>query len=343
MKGLVIHAAHDLRYEEVPDPTPFSVEGAVVQVTQASICGSDLHVYEGHMLHGEGFCIGHEAIGVVAEVGSGVRHHRVGDRVLVPAAVGCGGCLPCRHGDPVRCERGQTGCYGLGPALPGSQAEAVSVPIADANLLAIPDGVSDDNALLLTDCAATAYYGCTKARIGPGDTVAIVGLGPIGLVAIQEAYALGASRVIGIDPVAERRARAEALGAEAVSSEGAKDAVHALVPGGVDRVVEAVGRDDSIALAVRLVRTRGSVAVVGVTWSRGFDYPLAYAQMRSIDFHIGLAPVAEHLPVLFDLVRGGRIDPSVVISHRLPLAEGAWAYEQWVARAEGICKVVFTP
>lgn len=344
MRALVVHGPRDIRYDTVDDPTPKDLDGAVVQVTQASICGSDLHIYHGHFVRGAGFCVGHEAIGEVVEVGSGVRRYKPGDRVLMPAAVGCATCGPCRRLDIERCENRQSGCYGLTAHLQGSQAEYLRVPGADTNLLTIPEGISDDNALLMTDCLATAWNGARLARITPGDTVVIVGLGPIGIVAISMAFVFGAARVIAVDPVEGRRKVGEAQGAITVDPDGAVDLILSLTKGiGADCVLEYVGAEVTIANAITYAGHRGRVSVMGVNHARSFDYPMAAAQMKSLSFHIGLSEVQPHLPVLTRLLEAGRIDPSVVISHRLGLSEGPRAYEMTDNKEDGVCKIVLDP
>jgi alcohol dehydrogenase len=226
--------------------------------------------------------------------------------------------------------------------LPGSQAEAVAVPLADANLVRLPDALSDDNALLLTDCAMTAWYGAHNARIKRGSTVVVVGLGPIGLLTVIAALLHGAARVIGIDPIDDRRARASELGAIAVTPDEADDVTMSLTRAGADSVVEVAGSTDTVALALRLVRPGGCVSVVGTATTDSFPFPLATAQQRGIELRTGLARYID-LAGLLELVVTGRFDPSVVISHRFALAKGADAYELGVSRADGVCKVVLDP
>src|SRR5690349_13631547 len=247
MRALTYHGPYDVRVTDVADPVPFDAEAAVVAVRACGICGSDLHIYEGHGFSSDlGFCVGHEAVGEVVAVGSAVTRFRVGDSVLVPGSVGCASCAPCRAGYVLGCERQRSGCYGLSALLPGSQAEAVAVPSADGNLVAIPDGVSDDAALVLTDNAPTAWYGARRARIEPGDVVAVVGLGPVGIMSVLSAQIMGAARVLAIDLVPERRAAAAALGAEPVEGDP-KVAVREMTGGrGAGVVLEAVGADATI-------------------------------------------------------------------------------------------------
>lgn len=345
MRALVYHGPEDIRCESRPDPSPKGLDGAVVRVTQAGICGSDLHIYHGHGFSpDDGYIVGHEAVGEVVEVGSGVRRFQVGDRVMVSASTGCAVCDACRQGHVSQCRNAMMGCYGLGHALEGSQAEAVAVPSADTGLALLSDAISDEQALLLTDNLPTAYFGARRAGIQPGDDVAVVGLGPVGLCAIESAFVLGAARVFAIDLVPERRRLAEIFGAEAIDAEDPIQAVFEKTAGrGVDRVVEAVGADATIRLALSLARTEGSVSVVGVNQNACFDFNMAAAQVRSLSFHIGLCSVQAELPALLPLVESGRIDPARTISHRMSLSEGAEAYRLFAGREDGACKVVLNP
>ncbi|NCU12965.1 MAG: alcohol dehydrogenase catalytic domain-containing protein, partial [Sphingomonadaceae bacterium] len=217
MKALRYYGARDVRYEAMDDPTPQSDRDAIVKVSACSICGSDLHIYHGHGFSEDtGFCVGHEAVGEVVEIGRAVQRLKVGDKVMLPAAVGCGQCRSCLVGVVNTCEYGQSGCYGLSARLQGSQAEAVRVPAADMNAVPVPDGVTMDQALMMTDALATAWFGARNADIRPGSSVAVIGLGPIGLMAVDSAFVMGAHVVYAIDPISERRALAETSGAIAL-------------------------------------------------------------------------------------------------------------------------------
>jgi len=344
MRALTYHGPFDVRVTDVADPAPFDAEAAVVAVRACGICGSDLHIYEGHGFSPDlGFCVGHEAVGEVVEVGAAVTRFRVGDSVLVPGSVGCATCGPCRAGYVLGCERNRSGCYGLGAMLPGSQAQAVAVPSADGNLVAIPDGVSDDAALVLTDNAPTAWYGARRARIEPGDVVAVVGLGPVGIMSVLSAQIMGAARVLAIDLVPERRAAAAALGAEPVEGDP-KVAVREMTGGrGAGVVLEAVGADATIDLAMKIAARGARVSVVGVNQSANFAMHMALAQFNELEFAIGLCSVQRELPALLALTQSGRLQPEVVVTHHLPLSDGAEAYELFHSRAGGVGKVVLDP
>ncbi len=344
MRALTYHGPFDVRVESIPDPDLFDDESAIVAIRACGICGSDLHIYEGHGFSPDlGFCVGHESVGEVVAVGAAVRRFGVGDRVLVSASVGCNSCPPCRAGYVLGCERGRSGCYGLGALLPGSQAEFVAVPCADGNLVAIPDGVSDDAALVLTDNAPTAWYGARRARIVPGDVVAVVGLGPVGIMAVLAAQIMGAGRVLAIDLVESRRDAAAALGAEPVAGDP-RVTVRELTNGrGADVVLEAVGADATIDLATKIAARGARVSVVGVNQNSAFPMHMALAQFNELEFSIGLCSVQRELPALLTLTQSGRLRPEVVVTHHLPLSKGDDAYRLFHSRADGVGKVVLDP
>jgi len=345
MKALRYYGARDVRFEAMDDPAPQSERDAIVKVTACSICGSDLHIYHGHGFSEDvGFCVGHEAVGEVVEIGRGVHRLKVGDKVMLPAAVGCGSCRSCLSGNVANCEFGAGSCYGLSARLQGSQAEAVRVPAADMNAVAVPDGISMEQALMMTDALATAWYGARNADIRPGSSVAVIGLGPIGLMAVDSAFVMGAHVVYAIDPIAERRAMAAAAGALALHPDEALERIREDTRGTkLDCVVEVVGSDATVDFALRLVRRRGTVSVIGVQQSRRFAFPLERAFAAGLTFRTGTCSVPEELPALFPLVQSGRLRPERYVSHRLPLSEGAEAYRLFEAREAGALKMVLTP
>lgn len=345
MKALRYHGARDIRYESMDDPTPQSDRDAIVRVEACAICGSDLHIYHGHGFSEDiGFCVGHEAVGEVVETGRGVSRLKVGDKVMIPAAVGCGACRQCLAGVVNLCENGMGSCYGLSAKLQGSQAEAVRVPAADINALLIPEGITAEQALLMTDALATAWFGVRSADVVPGSSVAVIGLGPIGLMAVESAFVMGAHVVYAIDPIAERRALAEAAGAIALHPGEAVEAIRAATRGRkLDCAIEVVGRDEAVDLALRLVRARGTVSVIGVQQSRRYAFPLERFFAAGLTFRAGTCSVPEELPALFPLVQSGRLKPEKYISHRMPLSQGAEAYALFDARDAGALKMLLTP
>lgn len=346
MKALVFHGPHDVRLDTVADARLPDARGAVVRITRTSICGSDLHFVHGTVPGSSGTIIGHEAIGVIEDVGADVRRFKKGDRVIVPAVVGCGDCDPCRRGYPVGCERFANKVYGITPDLPGAQAEAMPVPNADANLCATPSDLNDEQALFLTDILPTGYFGAENAAIRPGHTVVVIGCGPVGLFAIMSARLFGPATILAVDRVDYRLAKAAELGATPIdfSKTNVAEAVnHATGGRGADAVIEAVGSPESVQLSFDLVRVGGVVSAVGVLLQQDFPFPMGTAFMKDLTFRIGLVNVPRYLPPLLALVRSGRVDPTALISHRLPLSEGECAYRLFEGRHDGCLKVALTP
>ncbi|PZQ65600.1 MAG: alcohol dehydrogenase [Phenylobacterium zucineum] len=345
MKALRYFGAGDIRCEAMDDPAIADERDAIIKVDTCSICGSDLHIYHGHGYSEDvGFCVGHEAVGEVVEIGRGVRGLKPGDKVMISAAVGCGACPSCLAGDVIHCETQSGSCYGLSSKLQGSQAEAVRVPAADFNARKLPEGFSAEQGLMLTDALPTAWMALKNAEIRPGTVVAVVGLGPIGLMAVEGALLLGASQVFAIDLVASRRQVAESLGATALDAADAPDLIRELTHGRMcGAVIEAVGADATIELALRLAGRRGVVSCLGVNQTRRFAFPMARAFAHGLTFRTGTCSVPEHWPELIPLVQAGRLKPQRFISHRMDLAQGEEAYRLLDSRADGVLKMVLTP
>lgn len=345
MKAICYFGPRDVRYQDVPDAEIRDDRDVIVKMEQSGICGSDLHIYHGAGFSPEtGYTIGHEAIGEVVAAGSAVRRLRAGDRVVISAAVGCGACASCLAGAVTTCETAGTQCYGLGPALAGCQAEYIRVPAGDFNAAVIPAGITTDQALMLADNLPTAYFGCLNADIGPGKTVAVVGLGPIGLMAVECAFVLGASKVYAIDLVPERRAMAEAAGATPLAGATAVRDIFAATGGRmVDCAVEAVGADATVTMAIQVAGAGGTASVVGVNQNMAFTFPMGLAFVKSLTFRIGLCSIQRYWPQLVPLIRAGRLHPERVITHRMPLSKGADAYRVFAAREHGALKMVLAP
>ena len=213
MRAVTFQAPGEVRVDEVPDPEPLAASDAIVRVEATGICGSDLHIFHGRVKMEPGFIIGHEFVGRVVSAGDGVTEVAEGDRVLGCFCAACGTCFFCRRGDYVKCDHGQVFGHGamLGN-LPGAQADLVRVPYANLTLRRVPEGLSDDVALFAGDVMATAYHAVAAAGMRPGDSVAVLGLGPVGLCAVQVARAAGAAQVIAVDSVEDRLHMAETLG-----------------------------------------------------------------------------------------------------------------------------------
>src|SRR6204780_960057 len=243
MRATVLQGPRRVTVENVPDPVLPGPEGVIVTVERTAICGSDLHLYHDAPT-GAGIQLGHEAIGTVAEVGPHVRSVKRGDRVLVSGVIGCGICTACLAGQPNVCLADKNAAFGTMPGLPGGQAEAMAVPFADLFALPIPEGIADEEAVLLTDILPTGYLGALRASIAPGATVVVVGLGPVGIMALQCASVFGPARIFGVDQVPDRLARAERMGAEPIDAStvsGALQVMEATKGKGAESVIEAVG------------------------------------------------------------------------------------------------------
>jgi len=341
MKGLYLHGKNDLRYETIPDPKIENENDLIVKVQSCAICGSDLHYLHGHIPE-SGFCIGHEAVGEIVEIGKGVSRRKVGDKVMMSATVGCGTCRFCLAGQINLCEVGFQSYGGRG--LQGCQAEAIRVPMGDFNSAIIPDGISTDQALMLTDAQATAYYACVNAEIAPGKTVVILGLGPIGLMAVEVAFVQGASRVFAIDLVPERRQLAEELGATALTPDEAQSIISDATKGRMaECVLELVGHDVTVKAAFDLVSFGGNISVIGANFNPSFPFPMGQAFFKSITFRIGACPMQCFWPILVPLIQQGRLHPERFITHRMPLSEGIKAYEIFDKKLDGVLKAVLTP
>jgi len=345
MKALRYFGPRDIRYESMEDPRLLAETDAIVAVRACAVCGSDLHIYHGDGFSADtGFCVGHEAVGEIVETGRSVTGLKAGDRVMLSAAVGCGACASCLAGDVVRCLKGEGSCYGLSNALQGCQAEFVRVPAAHANARLIPEGVTEDQALMLTDSLATAWYGARMADIRPGSDIAVIGLGAIGLMAVEASFLMGAGLVFAIDPVAGRRAIAGSLGARVLAPEDAEAIVREETGGAMcGSVIEAVGYGETIRAGLRLSSRRGTVSVIGVAQDRRFEFPMKKAFASGLTFRIGTCSVPEEWPSLIPLVQKGALKPERYISHRFSLSQGADAYALFDARADGVMKVRLTP
>lgn len=340
MKSVVIDTPGQVRVETLPDPALSGPDGAIIEVTSAAICGSDLHFYEGDYPLGAPVPLGHEAIGTIIEIGSDVSTFAVGDEVLVSSVAGCGSCAGCATLDPVTCVGGPR-IFGAG-ALGGAQSELLAVPAADFQLLRLPHDIDTEEALLLTDNLATGWAAAQRADFPPGATVVVIGLGAVGLCAVLSALTLGAGTVFAVDPVEGRRLRAERLGATPLEPPALQTVLEATGGRGAVSVIDAVGNDTTMSDALNLVRAGGTVSVVGVHNLDPFPFPATISLIRSITLRMTTAPVQRTWPELVPLLQSGRLDVSGIFTDTMPLTDAAAAYAKVAARNADCVKVNLT-
>lgn len=342
MRAVTFQNAGEVRVEEVPEPVIGSADEVIIDVEASGVCGSDLHIYRGRVPVEQGFTLGHEYVGTVIEAGEGVSNVGEGDRVLGTYGTACGGCFFCLRGDYHQCDHARVFGHGstLG-SLQGAQAERLLVPTADLVLRKVPDGMSDEIALFAGDVMGTGYHAARPVR--PGDSVAVLGLGPVGLCAIQAARAAGAAHVIAIDAVAARLDMASSFGAAPVhlTEEDPRAAVKAVTDGrGVDVAIDAVGDPRALDLAIRVAANCGTVSVVGVYAERA-EVHMGLAWIKALTLHTGQANVIGHLDRVLALMSAGVLDPRPLVTHHMSLADAPAAYELY-DRREAL-KIVLEP
>ena len=379
---------HDVRVIDVPDPQILNERDAIVRVTATAICGSDLHLYNGFIPSMEsGDILGHEFMGEVVELGSAVDNLEVGDRVVVPFPIACGHCLACQREQYSVCENSNPnawmaqalyghspgGIYGYSHLLggyAGGQAEYARVPFADVGPIKVPDELTDDQALFLSDIFPTGWMGAELCDLQGGEVVAVWGAGPVGLLAIKSAYMLGAERVIAIDRVPYRlRMAREQAGADTLNFEEVDilDALEEMTGGrGPDACIDAVGMearghgalhaydrikqatkmetDRPIALrqAIMACRSGGTVSVMGVYSGFVDKFPMGAVMNRSLTIRSGQCHVQRYMRPLMERIRQGEIDPSFIITHRVGLEDAAYGYDLFANKEDDCVKVVMT-
>jgi threonine dehydrogenase-like Zn-dependent dehydrogenase len=389
MKAVVYHGKYDVRVDDVPDPRIEDPRDAIVKVTSTAICGSDLHLYDGYIpeMH-KGDILCHEFMGEVVEVGSGNSKLKPGDRVVVPFNICCGECFFCRNGQWSVCERTNrtgdkakemfghvtTGLFGyshLTGGYPGGQAQYVRVPFADVCPTKVPNGLTDEQVLFLTDIFPTGWQGAEFANIRDGDTVAVWGCGPVGQFCIRSALLQGAGHVVAIDRIPERLALAAAAGAEVIdfSKEDVYERLNQITKGrGPDSCIDAVGMeahgggswdavaDRALALTglgtdrihafrdcLRNVRAGGTVSLSGVYGGFLNMVPLGAAFQKGVTIRMGQCNVLNYIDKLMRMIEEGKIDPSFVISHKVALEDAPKMYDTFKKKDDGCIKVVMKP
>jgi threonine dehydrogenase-like Zn-dependent dehydrogenase len=387
MKALTYHRARDVRVENVPDPTLLEADDILVRVTATAICGSDLHLYRGKvpgLVPGD--ILGHEFMGIVEEAGSEVTRVKKGDRVVVPFAISCGVCFFCSKGLYAACERTNPGRgliekpHGIRPGaglfgythlyggFPGGQAEYVRVPKANVGPLPVPDALTDEKVLFLSDILPTGYMAAVNAGITKGSSVAIFGAGPVGLMAAACARLLGAERLFMVDPLDYRLDFAKAAyGAETLPLSRDGDPASLILDAtghrGVDASIDAVGFEaegcgihtvltdlklaggSPCALHAAMAATRrgGTVSVPGVYGGRFHGFLFGDAFEKGLTFKMGQTHVHAFMPALLQHIEQGELAPDVIITHRIPLSEAPRAYRLFDRKLDDCRKVVLTP
>lgn len=341
MRTVVVDGPHSIRVDTRPDPALPGRDGAIVEVAAAGICGSDLHFYEGDFPMAGPISLGHEATGTVVETGPDVRSVKIGDQVMVSSVVGCGACPGCATRDPVMCYSGMQ-IFG-GGVLAGAQADLLAVPAADFQLLKIPDGITTEQALLLTDNLATGWAAAQRAEFPFGGTVAVFGLGAVGLCALRSAFFQGAATVFAVDKVDGRLQRAAQWGATPVKAPAVEAILAATGGRGADAVIDAVATDASLTDALNAVRPGGTVSVVGVHDLQPFPLPALACLIRSITLRMTTAPVQRTWPELIPLLQTGRLDVDGIFTTTLPLDEAAKGYATAESRSGDDVKIQLLP
>jgi 2-desacetyl-2-hydroxyethyl bacteriochlorophyllide A dehydrogenase len=344
MRAITFQEPGRVALEERPEPEPLAPDDAVVRVEATGICGSDLHIYHGRVKIEPGFTIGHEFVGTVLAAGDGVTRASVGDRVLGCFHTACGSCFFCMRGEYHACDEARVFGHGatLG-SLQGAQAEQVLVPRANLALRRVPAGISDDAALFAGDVMGTGYHAIVQGGVRPGDSVAVLGLGPVGLCAVQVAKAAGASAVIAVDTVADRLEVARGFGATAVhlTEEDPRAAVNeATERRGVDVCVDAVGHPEALDLAARMTRRAGTISAIGV-YAERVDVHMGVVWIKALSLRSGRANVIAHVDPVLAMIGAGVLDPTPLVTRHMSLDEAPAAYEAYANREA--LKIVLSP
>lgn len=379
MRAVTFQGKEKIAVTTVPDPKIQDPSDVIIKVTSTAICGSDLHLYHhGNLVLNDDYVIGHEPMGVVEEVGPEVKNLKVSDRIVVPFNVSCGNCYFCNHDMESQCDQSNKnpetdygGLFGFGKLngdYPGGQAEFMRIPYADQNSFKIPDqSIPDEKVLFLSDIVPTAYWSVEHAGVKKGDTVIVLGSGPVGLLTQKFAKLKGAKRVIAVDCVKNRlEYSAKKLGVETLNFEevdlpslALKDLTH----GGADVVIDCVGMDGKerkiekvtnlislqkgttspIEMASIAVKKFGTIMVTGVYLTPGANFPINNLFARNITMKAGQCPVPHLMPKLYDMIMKGDIDPSDLITHIMPMEQASTAYEMFDKKQDNNIKFVLKP
>ncbi|WP_339277222.1 zinc-dependent alcohol dehydrogenase [Paenibacillus sp. FSL W8-0426] len=379
MKAVTFQGIKDVQVKQVQDPTIEKKDDIIVRITSTAICGSDLHIYLGALPAQKDYVIGHEPMGIVEEVGPDVTRVKKGDRVVLPFNIACGQCFYCSHDMESQCDNsnrnpdihtggyfGFTDRYGN---YPGGQAELLRVPYGNFVPFVIPESceLEDEALLFLSDVLPTAYWSVENADVKPGDTVTVLGSGPVGLMTQKFAWMKGARRVIAVDRLAYRLDKAKRMNdVETYNFEEFEDMgahIREITKGGTDVVIDCVGMDgkktvleqigqklklqggtlSALEIGMKAVRKFGTLQLTGVYGSLYNMFPLGNLFERNINLRMGQAPVIHYMPELFRKITAGELDPTEIISHRVPMDQASEAYRMFSEHEDECTKVVLKP
>jgi len=348
VKALTFTGLQSISYESIPDPEILSSTDVIVRVECCAICGSDLHVYYGRE---EGIdhhtAMGHEFTGEVVEVGRDVKNLRKGDHVMSPFTTSCGKCFYCIRGLTCRCVNSQLfGWVENGHGLQGGQSEYVRVPMAEGTLVKIPEGITEDEALMMGDILSTGFYCAKQARLKADETHIVIGCGPVGLMAVIGAKHYGSDKLFAIDTVPERLAMAKKFGATTIdaSKENAIEKIKEVTDGrGADAVMEAVGSTGAGKLAYDLLRPGGIISVVGVCNDQHLSFSPTQAYNKNITYTVGRCPARSMMDELTPFVQNKKADITSIITHRMNLKDGVTGYDIFANKKDHCLKVVLEP
>lgn len=379
MKGVTFQGAKDIQVKKVKDPEIQKKDDIIIKVTSTAICGSDLHIYQGALPTHKDYVIGHEPMGIVEEVGSEVTKVKKGDRVVIPFNVSCGQCFYCDHEMESQCDNSNSnphfdtgGYFGFTERYgnyPGGQAEYLRVPYANFMPFVIPESseLEDESVLFLSDVLPTAYWSVENSGVKPGDTVVVLGCGPVGLMAQKFAWMKGASRVIAVDELPYRMEKAKRINNVEIVDFSQHDNtgafIHDLTQGGARVVIDCVGMDgkkspmeaaqqklklqggtlSAIDIAKDAVSKFGTIQLTGVYGMTYNMFPLGNIFERNVTMKMGQAPVVHLMPKIFEMINSGEIDPREIISHVMPMEQASDAYQIFNDHTDECTKVVLKP
>jgi 2-desacetyl-2-hydroxyethyl bacteriochlorophyllide A dehydrogenase len=349
MKAIVLREIGSVQLEEVSEPRIEDSDDAIVRVTTAGICGSDLHIVQGRDPGVRmGTIMGHEFTGVVEATGANVTGFRAGDRVVAPFTANCGNCFYCIRHMPARCVRsvGFGFITEAGHGLHGAQAEFVRAPMASSTLMKVPETLRDEEALFLGDIFSTAYSCAENAALQKGDVAVVIGCGPVGLLCVMAAGLFAPSAVVAVDTVDYRLEKARELGAIPAKpdAEEISRVVAELTDGrGADAVLEAVGNPSALDLALQLIRPGAVVSIAGYHTETSYTFPIQYAYTKNLTLKIGRCHARKYMTQLLPLVEQKRLPLTSIITHTLPLKDGVHGYDLFSRRLDNAIKILLKP